>query len=238
MKCVEIDILLCDYVDGTLPAAQKAEVETHLRECAACAEAARDASAAVQFMARVAPVEPPPELVTHILFELRSGRHPVIEQRRGLRKWLGPLFAPILQPRFAMGMAMTILSFSMLGRFAGIEIRQLRPADLNPTKVWAAVDDRVHKSWDRTVQFYESIRLVYEVQSRLRDWVQIEDAPKKGDSSGSGSSNSLDPPAQAPEEGAGGATDTGENGQSQTRTEPGADTNQNQRGNNKEAAKQ
>ena len=37
MNCAEIEILICDYVDGTLPAAEKAAVERHLATCDACA---------------------------------------------------------------------------------------------------------------------------------------------------------------------------------------------------------
>ncbi|MEP6537368.1 MAG: hypothetical protein ABJF23_18685, partial [Bryobacteraceae bacterium] len=76
------------------------------------------------------------------------------------------------------GMAMTILSFSMVARFAGIEPRQLKAADLSPEKIWAAADDRVHRSWQRALQYYESIRLVYEVQSRYKEWTEPEDADR------------------------------------------------------------
>ena len=74
-----------------------------------------------------------------------------------------------------MGMAMTILSFSMLGRFSGIEVRDLKPSDLQPAKVWAAVDDRAHRAWGRAVKYYENLRLVYEVQSRLQEWSEQDE---------------------------------------------------------------
>ncbi len=44
-------------------------MERHLAECPACAELARDSAAAVAFMERAAEVEPPPELMTRILFD-------------------------------------------------------------------------------------------------------------------------------------------------------------------------
>ena len=69
MNCADIEILICDYVDGTLGAAEKAEVERHFAECPACAELARDSAAAVSFMESAADVEAPPELVTRILFD-------------------------------------------------------------------------------------------------------------------------------------------------------------------------
>ena len=43
MTCAHLEIALCDYLDGTLSSAEKAEVERHLSGCAACAEMARDA---------------------------------------------------------------------------------------------------------------------------------------------------------------------------------------------------
>jgi anti-sigma factor RsiW len=175
MNCAELETLLCDYVDGTLGLEQKTEVERHLSQCAACSEMVRDAAAAVAFMERVAEVEPPPELITRILFERSAKLRKTPERRGSLRATLGRLFEPVLQPRFAMGMAMTILSFSMLGRFAGINVRQLNVSDLDPVKVWESVDDRVHRTWARAVKFYESLRLVYEVRSRLRELTEQED---------------------------------------------------------------
>jgi anti-sigma factor RsiW len=178
MKCSDLETLLCDYLDRTLDAGAKAQVEQHLAECAACAGLARDAAAAVGFIARVERIEPPAELVTRILFQIPN-RRPSAEPRRGLREWLGRLVEPILQPRLAMGMAMTILSFAMLGRFAGIQPRQLRAADLNPVRVWAALDDRAHRTWERAVKYYENLRFVYEIQTRLRELTEQEDIERR-----------------------------------------------------------
>ena len=122
MTCAELEILLCDYIDGTLAAGDKELLENHLRTCEACAEFASDAGAAVAFVSKAAVIEPPRELVNRVLFQI-PGRQQAKSSGLG---WLRGKFAPILQPRFAMGMAMTILSFSMLAQFAGIG-HQLRP---------------------------------------------------------------------------------------------------------------
>lgn len=174
MKCANLEALLCEYLDGTLPAGQRSEVERHLSQCRACAELARDASAAVAFMESATEVEPPPELLTRILYALPAAREALRRPSPGLSGYFGRLFRPMLQPRFAMGFAMTILSFSMLGKFAGISLRQLTPSDLNPVKLWQALDDRVHRAWDRSVKFYESLRLVYEIQTRIRELTDQE----------------------------------------------------------------
>jgi hypothetical protein len=180
MKCSHLEALLCEYVDGTLAGGQRSEVERHLAQCAACAELARDAWAAVEFLEGAAKVEPPPELITRILYALPAAREAQRQPSPRLGGVFGRLFRPMLQPRFAMGFAMTILSFSMLGKFAGISLRQLTPADLNPVKLWQALDDRVHRAWDRSVKFYESLRLVYEIQTRIRELTDQEQPPRAG----------------------------------------------------------
>lgn len=178
MKCADLEILLCDYVDQTLEASSRAQIEEHLAGCAACAELARDAMAMVRFLDRVEDVEPPAELVTRILFQIPNRRHSE-RPRRGFREWLGRLFEPILEPRLAMGMAMTVLSFAMLGRFAGIQPRQLTAADLNPARIWATLDDRAHRTWERAVKYYENLRFVYEIQTRLKELTDQEDIERK-----------------------------------------------------------
>ena len=163
MNCAEIEILICEYVDGTLAPAQRAEAERHFAGCVACATLARDAAAAVAFMERAADVEPPPELVTQILFDAPWQKH-----KAG---WFSKVFNSVLQPKFAMSMALTILSFSML--FG--HVRQWNPADFQPTKVWTDLEDRVYRMWARTGKFYDNLKFVYQIQTTLREWQQDQE---------------------------------------------------------------
>ncbi|MCU0248034.1 MAG: zf-HC2 domain-containing protein [Bryobacter sp.] len=165
LTCTDLEILLADYIDGTLDAAAKSGVEAHLSDCAACRELAADLQAAVGFMDRCAVVEPPPELITRLLFENPAAQaNKQLSPARGLRNWFRHLFEPMLRPRFAMGMAMTILS-------------------LDPVKVWQSFDNRAHRAWDRAVKYYESLRVVYELQSRLQDWTDQEEEARTKDAS-------------------------------------------------------
>jgi hypothetical protein len=175
MTCADLEILLPDYLEGTLDVEQARSVEAHLAGCPACAEMARDARLAMAFMERAADVEPPPELLTRILDETGSGRHGALGRARGIRSWLSNLLGPVLQPRLVMGMALTILSFSMMARWAGISPRQLRASDMDPKKIWASLDDRAMRAWARSVKFYEDIKFVYEIQTRLRDWTEQQE---------------------------------------------------------------
>jgi hypothetical protein len=147
-------------------------VERHLAGCLNCAELVRDGIAAVGFMERAAEVEPPPELMTRLLFQPPWAHSKTAAT--GVKNWFRKVLHPILQPRFAMGMAMTILSFAMLARFV-TPARQLRAADLAPAQVWSSLEDRVYRGWQRTVKFYESLKVVYQIQSKLHDWQQQQD---------------------------------------------------------------
>ena len=184
MKCIDLESLLCDYVDGTLSGAEKATVELHLESCPACRELVTDSQAVIGFMEKAADVEPPAALVNQILFEARSGKSAPVKKPGAAGNWISKLLEPVLQPKFAMGMAMTLLSFSMLARFAGIPVRPLKATDLEPARVWAVLEDKAYRSWDRGKKYYESLRLVYEIQQTLRDWNETDDgqgAPKQTD---------------------------------------------------------
>jgi len=171
VNCGDVEILLADYVDGALRGDAASALEAHLAGCAACSELARDSAGAVAFMERASAVDAPAELVTRILFEVTAGpSHAIIKPslaRRLFGRLFGGVFESVLQPRFAMGMAMTVLSFAMIGRFT--HVRQLTPADLDPVKVWTAAEDRVVRWYNRGVKYYDSLKVVYEIQTRLKE---------------------------------------------------------------------
>ncbi len=178
MNCGQVEILLCDYLDGTLTGPERAEFDRHLTGCAACTGLAHDASVAVAFMDRAASIDAPPELLTRILAATRDAEPSALSKAFGLgrlRSSVGRWFAPLLEPRLVMGMALTVLSFSMMAKCAGVPVRQLKPSDLSPANVYASAEDRIGRGWDRTVKFYENLRFVYDVQSRLRQWTELQE---------------------------------------------------------------
>jgi hypothetical protein len=176
MTCAELEILLCDYVDGILRAEEKTALESHLSGCPACKQLAEDITGVTAFFERVPQPEPPAELLTRILHHAPMGPGAIAERLPSdpspswAKRIFGGFFQGWLQPRYVMGMAMTILSFSMLARFAHIEPRQLRPADLDPVKVWQGIDDHSHRVYDRAMKYYDNLKLVIEIQSRLKEW--------------------------------------------------------------------
>ena len=181
MTCAQVDILLAEYVEGNLRGEQQSAVVAHLSGCKLCAALAEEGSFATAFLERVPLVETPPELVNKLLFEVANGASRSAMKPSFLRQLLGKWAEPILQPRVAMGMAMTMLSIAMLFRVAGISERHLTPADLDPVKVWHSAETRVTRWWDRGMQYYENLRVVYEIQSRIQEWGQEQNADPQQD---------------------------------------------------------
>jgi hypothetical protein len=173
MSCAEFEILLADWIDETLalPAreTERAAFVRHLDSCAACATLLEDASSAVAFMERAADVETPPALVSKILQATNSGWEFKL-RGRGVSGWINRTFAPVLRPRIVMGAVLTLVSATMLTRCA--PDHTLTAADLDPVRLWTALDDRTHRIWDRGVKSYESMRLVYEVKNQINDWTE------------------------------------------------------------------
>jgi putative zinc finger protein len=176
MTCTEFEVLLVDYVDGAVTIDERRAVEAHADNCAACREMLRDVFQAVSFLEAAEEVTPPPELITRIASQAPQGRVKDEFHRNGLlsrifSKW----FQPVLQPRFAMSMAMTILSLAMVERCTGIHTQQISAADLNPAVLWNGLEEKAYRTWDRTVKYYENLRLVYEVETALREIREQQD---------------------------------------------------------------
>ncbi len=166
MTCNDFDGLLCDYLDGQLPSERRILMEVHVTQCVACAELTRDSREALGLMERSADVDMPPELVTKILQQIPEQGWAA----RLSRGFLAPVLQPLLQPRLVMGAMLTILSLSMMTRCAGVPKHALTAGDLDPVRLVGTLDDKLHRGWERSVKTYESMKLVYEVQSRVNDW--------------------------------------------------------------------
>jgi hypothetical protein len=170
MNCAEFESILADYLDGTLANSERAAIELHAAECAACGTFMGEVSHGASLLKSLEPVEPPPALITRIAYQAPFGRvrdpfEPQTAWSKFVTKWL----RPVLQPRLVMGMAMTVLSFTMLERCSGVRVERVQPADLNPLRVWGAMEMKAVRVKDRMLKNYENLRVVYEVEARLRD---------------------------------------------------------------------
>lgn len=172
MTRAQLEALIADYLDGVLNETDAAEFEKYLPLYPDLVELVHDAGEGMRLLSDVATPEPPPALYARLQLSLDDARRSANRKKStsGLFAGLAAFFAPVLQPRFVMGMAMTVLSISMVGQLTGTRIDQVTAADLRPTAIWSSVEYRAQRVWDRATKYYESLRVVYEMRTRVQEW--------------------------------------------------------------------
>ena len=191
-NCEQIEGHLSDYVDRLLGADERSGFEAHVAGCARCAPRVARVAGLVTAMHRFEPLEAPPRLVANILEQTLGPR----AEKRGWRAWLGWL-RPVWQPRFAYGALSVAITVVVLFEALGI-----RPtlADLHPANIYRAADRRAHLIYARGSKFITDLRVVYEIQSRLRPEAEPQAAPEEKSSPGQSPGQSNGPQPKSPRE--------------------------------------
>jgi hypothetical protein len=204
MQCTDFEALLSDALDATLQGTQLAAFEAHQQSCPACAAMYQEAAAGMHWLKGLEDIETPKFLVHNILAqtigsvpESSAQAAPIGESwMEKLKARIAPMFAPVMTPRFAMSFGMAFFSITMLANVAGIHVSDLKHLDISAK----GLQKTYYSTEARVVRYYENIRLVYEIESRVRDLrraatpeKQEENAPK---SPRKGSSNEQKPKYQ------------------------------------------
>ncbi len=196
MQCHEFDGLLTDALDGVLTGLQLDRFQAHARTCSACGPLFAEVEAGRNWLKDLTEVEPPVSLVTNILASttgvdtqrLRvnvSAPQPRVTWVEKAQAWafeaMQPIWATVRQPRFAMSFGMAFFSLSVALSVLGVKPADLRQVSLRP----AAIRHTYYNTQARVVRYYENIRFVYEVESRVRELKRnvtpAEPAPEKKD---------------------------------------------------------
>jgi hypothetical protein len=183
MQCVECEGLLAEAIDGVLHGSTLATFEAHRQSCAACRAMVEEATAGMHWLKGLDEVEPPRHLVHNILTQTIGAlpsEHAIISPQGDgwldrLKGRLAPIYAPVATPRFAMSFGMAFFSITMLLSIAGLHISDLRRLDLSSkgiAKTYASTQARV-------LRYYDNIRLVYEIESRVRDLRRVATPEKQ-----------------------------------------------------------
>lgn len=171
--CVEVEALLAEALDGALHGSALAAFEAHQQSCAACRMLVEDAQAGMRWLKGLEEVEPPRNLMHNILAQT-IGALPsehLAPAPRGdgwqakLKERLAPLFAPIATPRFAMSFGMAFFSITLLLGIAGFHFTDLRHLDLSSK----GIRRTYYETEARIMRYYDNMRLVYQIESRVRD---------------------------------------------------------------------
>src|SRR6185312_10542695 len=84
--------------------------------------------------------------------------------REKLRHWTQPVFGAVLQPRFAMSFGMAFFSVTLMLHVSGVKASDFRHLDLRPSEITKTIAE----TQGRLVKYYDNIRVVYEIESRLQ----------------------------------------------------------------------
>jgi hypothetical protein len=173
--CAEIEERLSDHLDGLLTPEERLEFEAHVAGCSRCAPLIAQVGSLVGRMHALEPLEEPPALVSKILDHTLGPR---TQAQAGWAKWIGWL-RPVSVPRFAMGALTVVASFFIVFSALGVNTSKMTAADLNPLNVFHNANRRAHLVYSRGVKFVNDLRVVYEIQTRLRPEATPPPAPEE-----------------------------------------------------------
>jgi len=185
MQCHEFDVLLSDALDGVLTGAQLEGFHAHARSCSVCGPLFAEVSAGRSWLKDLKEVEPPVSLVHNILasttgvdsqrlrVNVSTSQQPHVTWVERVQDWVSGAMQPVVaqvwttvrQPRFAMSFGMAFFSLSVALSVLGVKPADLRSVSLRP----AAIRHTYYNTQARVVRYYENIRFVYEVESRVRE---------------------------------------------------------------------
>lgn len=161
--CDQIEARLSDYLDGLLPAPERSEFEKHAAECAQCAPLVASVKSLVSELHAMAEVEVPQRLVYSVLDQTLGPR----ETASGWKAFLN-FIRGLASPRFAYGAASVMATFVILLGASGFSWKKPKLADLSPTNLYLKADQVIHIKYAQSVKYISDLRVVYEIQSKLR----------------------------------------------------------------------
>jgi hypothetical protein len=232
LRCDEWENLLADALDGTLSAADQAAFTRHQNECALCAQMFKETDQGKAWMQYLT-VEPevPAGLLGKIL--ARTSETPGVGIEPGVaapgrtlpaRPWrrvMLPAVRQVLEPRLMMTAAMAFFSIALTLNLTGIKFTQLRAEDFQPSRMRANLTRTFYSTNEQVTKYYENLRVVYEMESRVRELRRAtaaepaptpRETPKAPARDGNGTPSSTVPRGQeVPQAPSGSPTRSGEN---------------------------
>jgi len=195
MQCNEFEAALFDALDQKLAGGKLERFRAHARACTKCGPMFSEVEAGQHWLKTLTEAEPPAGLVNDILaatsgiqsYRLQevaaSAHEPSLGER--IREWtdsfLPPVWSTVRQPRFAMSFGMAFFSLSVALSVAGVKPSDLKQADLSRN----GLRRTYYATSARVVKYYENIRLVYEIESRVQEFKKattpVESAPKENE---------------------------------------------------------
>jgi len=174
MQCAEFDALLTDALDGTLGGTKRIRFDAHRADCQACSAMFAETQAGLSWLKDLPEVDPPAGFVERVLIAT-TGMAPQMETeirqswvdrlRERMPKSLRPVWTTVMHPRFAMSFGMAFFSITLVLNVTGLRLSTLKQVDLRPS----ALVRGYYETSGKLVKYYENIRFVYELETRVRE---------------------------------------------------------------------
>ena len=162
--CEQTEARLSDYLDGVLNPAELAEFTAHVPSCARCAPLVASVSDLVTGLHGMEQIQEPLRLVYSILDKTLGPR----ESTTGWRAILGWVRGAA-SIRFAYGALSVAATLIIVVTASGFNWRHPKLADLRPATIYRKADSSAHRAYGSSVKFVNDLRVVNEIQSRLRE---------------------------------------------------------------------
>ena len=179
--CGQWETLLADALDGMLKPEDAATFSAHMAVCPACAELFEEARRGREWLDFLS-TEPevPAGLLDRILAQTGPGQvegYGLIPAPSAgmptLQPWQQPGFAGQIrrfaQPRLLMTAAMAFFSIALTLNLTDVRLSSLRLSDLRPSSVRSFMERRLTMASTPIIRYYDHLRFVYEVESRMRE---------------------------------------------------------------------
>jgi hypothetical protein len=193
--CGQWETLLVDALDGLLKPEDEATFAAHMAVCPACTALFEEARRGREWLEYLSPEpEVPSGLLDKILAQTGPGHAtgaglatangnvlpmiPRISSARrngvaGVPAWQRPGFIGSVrrfaEPRLLMTAAMAFFSIALTLNLTGFRLNSLRMSNLRPTAVRSFMERRLTMASTPIIRYYDHLRFVYEVESRMRD---------------------------------------------------------------------
>lgn len=178
--CGHWETLLADALDGLLRPEDEATFSAHMAICPHCTalfEESRRGREWLEFLA--AEPEVPEGLLDKILATTGPGQVAGFGLVNGSdvlpmpQPWQRPGFVARIrrfaEPRLMMTAAMAFFSIALTLNLTGVRLSDLRISNLRPSAIRSFMERRLTMASTPIIRYYDHLRLVYEVQARVRE---------------------------------------------------------------------
>ena len=189
--CEQTELLLTDYLDGLLPADEQRAFDLHVNSCERCTPLVSSVMHAISTLRALPELDTPPRLVYNVL-DATLGPRETVSGWAAFLAWLRSLASP----KFAYGAVSLAATFLMIVTVSGsVNWKKPKLADLAPSNIYRNTNRQVHLAYARGTKYVSDLRVVYEIQSRLRQDNEVptnrenstpESNPQPGRTDGSG----------------------------------------------------